>query len=88
MVLGVVARARDDFKIIEKREFLAPIQEPEEFICRACDYEGKANKPETLGACWDRRRLRGAAGRKTLFGRSEPDVTLANGCCEYEVPLS
>ena len=58
-------------------------QEPEEFICRPCDYEGVGNKPETLGACWDRRRLRGAAGRKTLFGSS--DVTLANGCCEYDL---
>ena len=28
-----------------------------------------------------RRRLRAAAGRKTLFGSSEPDVTLADGCC-------
>ena len=47
-------------------------------------FVASANKPEKFLDC-PRRRLRGAAGRKTLFGSSEPypepDVTLADGCC-------
>ena len=52
------------------------------YTCFDCGYTGLANKPEKYGDCPNyRRRLRAAAGRKTLFGSSEPDVTLADGCC-------
>ena len=50
--------------------------------CYPCDYAGVDNVPENTYGCDDlRRHLRGAGGRKTLFGSSEPEVTLADGCC-------
>ena len=48
-------------------------------------YARAAAPPKISGArapgTYGRRRLRGAAGRKTLFAI---DKTLADGCCEYD----
>ena len=52
-------------------------------FCLGCEpgYTGEANKPSCAEDCLDDRRKLRAGGRKALFANSEPDVTLADGCC-------
>ena len=56
-------------------------------FCLGCEpgYTGVDNKPSCAEDCVaDRRKLR-AGGRKALFANSEPDVTLADGCCFSDI---